>query len=393
MDYRLSSMARGQRPLLRHLMAAAALVAAAAPPGSAAAPGAPADAPTTVRLTQAQAQSIKVEPVGLRRFAIEKTALGSIDFNEDLEVQVFSPYQGRILRLYASLGDAVSKGQPLFTLESPDFIQAESTLIAAAGVLDLMQSALARATRLYALKGIDQNDFEQARSDQQTAEAALKAARAAVAVFGKTEPEIDQIVAKRRVEDALIVRSPITGRVTARNAAPGLLAQPGNPPAPYAVADTSTVWLLADVTESEIPSFSVGQEVRATVNAAPGRIFTGRISALGAAVDPVTHRVTLRSQIEDPKHELRPGMFADFVIHTGDPITAPAVPENGVVREGDGTMSVWVTTDRRQFTRRNVRIGLQEDRYDQILEGVRDGELVAVDGAIFLSNIAFGGAS
>jgi cobalt-zinc-cadmium efflux system membrane fusion protein len=84
-------------------------------------------------------------------------------------------------------------------------------------------------------------------------------------------------------------------------------------------------------------------------------------------------------------------MLANFVISVGKPLDSPAVPVNGVVREGDGTMSVWVTTDRRHFQRRTVKIGLQQNDFDQILDGVKSGETVAVDGAIFLSNIAFGG--
>jgi cobalt-zinc-cadmium efflux system membrane fusion protein len=384
----IASLAAGA--LLYSTLGAKNADASSAPPAT---PPPPPDVSATVKLTDAQMRSITVAPVGERQFVVEQQALGSIDFNENLQVQVFSPYQGRLLQLFADLGDAVVKGQALFTLESPDYIQAEANLIAAAGVLDLTNSALTRAKQLYSTQGISQNDYEQALSDQQTAEGALKAARDAVAVFGKTEAEIDRIVAKRQVENALIVRSPITGRVTARNAAPGLLEQPGNPPAPYSVADTSTVWLLANVTETESPLYAVGQEVQATVAAYPNRVFKGSISAVGAMVDPNTHRVTLRSEIKDPAHELRPGMFANFAIRTSAPITAPAVPLNSVVREGGGTMSVWVTTDRRAFTRRVVKIGLQQDHFDQIIDGIRAGELVAVDGAIFLSNIAFGGAS
>jgi cobalt-zinc-cadmium efflux system membrane fusion protein len=79
-------------------------------------------------------------------------------------------------------------------------------------------------------------------------------------------------------------------------------------------------------------------------------------------------------------------MFANFVIRTGDPVRSPAIPQDGVVREGDGTMTIWVTADRRRFTRRTVRIGLQRDGYTQILEGVQAGDLVATEGALFLSN-------
>jgi membrane fusion protein, heavy metal efflux system len=97
--------------------------------------------------------------------------------------------------------------------------------------------------------------------------------------------------------------------------------------------------------------------------------------------------VLVRSDIADPQHELRAGMFANFVIRTGDPLRSPGVPLAGVVREGDGTMTVWVTTDRRRFTKRTVKIGLENNGYRQILEGLQPGELVAADGAIFLSNM------
>ena len=208
----------------------------------------------SVQLTDSELRSIKVGSVVDREFPIQKEAVGSIDFNENLNVQVFTPYQGRILRTFADLGDQVKQGQTLFTIESPDFIQAESNLISAAGVLDQTTSALTRAKQLYTVKGIDQNDFETAVANQQTAEGALRAARNAVAIFGKTVAEIDQIVSARQVETALVVKSPITGRITARNAAPGLLAQPGVPPAPYSVADLSRVWMLANVIESDSPA-------------------------------------------------------------------------------------------------------------------------------------------
>jgi cobalt-zinc-cadmium efflux system membrane fusion protein len=375
---------------LRTRSANAAETAAASPSGTAAST---ADS-ETVQLSDSQLGSIKVGPVVDRDFPIEKNAVGNIDFNEDMTVQVFTPYQGRIIQTYADLGDEVKKGQTLFTIESPDFIAAESNLISAAGVLEQTNSALQRARNLYAVQGIDQNDYETAVANQQTAEGALRAARDAVAIFGKTDAEIDHIVAARQVETALIVRSPITGRITARNAAPGLLEQPGNPPAPYSVADLSTMWMLADVLESDSPDFKVGQDVTVALAAYPGRVFSGRITRLGATVDPNSRRVTIRSEIKDPQHELRSGMFATFVIRTGEPVRALAVPLNGVVREGDGTMSVWVLTgDRHRFERRTVKIGLQHDGYDQILQGLRSGESVAVDGAILLSNMLFGGAS
>jgi cobalt-zinc-cadmium efflux system membrane fusion protein len=96
--------------------------------------------------------------------------------------------------------------------------------------------------------------------------------------------------------------------------------------------------------------------------------------------------VLVRSEINDPQHELRSGMFANFVIRVGEPVRSPGIPIDGVVREGDGTQTVWVTADRRRFSKRTVKIGLERDGYRQILDGVHAGELAATEGAIFLSN-------
>jgi cobalt-zinc-cadmium efflux system membrane fusion protein len=357
----------------------------------------PPDAPTagrsdkspaadSVELSETQLKFVKVAAVEERDFPVEKGAVGSIDFNQELLTQVFTPYQGRIIGLFAKVGDEVRKGDTLFTIDSPDLLQACSTLISAAGVLQLTTRNLARLKNLFDTRAISQKDLEQAVSDQQTAEGALRAARDAVRIFGKTDAEMDRMIADRHVDPTLVVPSPIAGRITARNAAPGLLVQPGNAPAPYTVADISTMWMLANVAESDSPAFKVGQEVKVSVMAFPNRTFDGHISTIASSVDPNTHRVLVRSEIADPTHELRAGMFANFVIRTGEPVRSPAIPLDGVVREGDGTMTAWVTADRRRFTRRTIKVGLVRDGYDQILEGVQAGDLVATEGALFLSN-------
>jgi cobalt-zinc-cadmium efflux system membrane fusion protein len=349
--------------------------------------------PNNLELPDSQVQAIDVTMVSERTFPLQREAVGSIDFNEDLSTQVFTPYQGRIVKLFAKLGDTVTRGQVLFTIESPDLIQADSTLIAAAGVLDLTTRALERAQELYKVQGMAQKDLQQAISDQQTAEGALRAARNAVEVFGKSAAEIDRMIKTRTIDPYLVVPSPISGTITTRNAAPGLFVQPGNPPAPYSVADIAKVWMNASVTESDMPVVRKGQKIEVLVLAFPGRPFTGTISTVGATVDPQLHRGMVRAEVDDPKHELLPGMFASFVIVTGNPAVAAAVPLDGVIREEDGTMTVWITTDRHHFTKRAVKIGLQHDGYDQIIEGVRPGEQVVTKGAIFLDNLAAGGLS
>jgi cobalt-zinc-cadmium efflux system membrane fusion protein len=340
-----------------------------------------------VELSAKQLELVKVEAVGEQDFTQEKIAIGNIDFNEDRSVQVFTPYQGKIISAFGQLGQAVHKGQPLYTVQSPDLLQAESTLIAAAGLLDLDNRALARAQKLYPEQGFAQKDLEQAKSDQMTAEVALKAARQAVLVFGKSEAEIDSMVARRQLDPVLIVPSPISGMITARNAQVGLLVQPGETPAPYVVSDTSTMWMLADATEADSAAFHRGDRVEVTVMALPGRVFDGRISTIGASLDPSVHTLQMRAEVRDPEHLLRSGMLANFVIQTGESRGGAALSEEGVVREPDGTMTAWVTTDRRHFTQRKLTIGTSHDGYDQVLAGVRPGELAVTKGAVFLDNM------
>jgi membrane fusion protein, heavy metal efflux system len=340
----------------------------------------------SLELAERDVATVKPGVVAAREFPVEKTAIGSIDFNQDMTVQVFTSYPGRIVQLFGQLGDEVKKGQTLFTVDSPDLVQASSTLISAAGVLDLTARNLVRAKTLYESKAWSQQQYEQAVSDQQTAEGNLRAARDAVRIFGKTDAEMDRMIKERKVDPILVVYSPVPGRISDRNAAPGLYVQPGNPPAPYSVADVSTMWLLANVPEADAPAFRVGQPLKVKVSAYPDHDFDGRVDTIGLTVDPNTRRVLVRSVIKDPRHELWAGMFANFVIQVGNPVRSPAVPLNGVTREGDGTMIVWVTTDRRHFTKRTVKLGIQYDGYHQILDGLNTGEIVATEGALFMSN-------
>jgi membrane fusion protein, heavy metal efflux system len=347
---------------------------------------APGDAEAAVELSETQLKAIKIEPVGEHVFPQEKRAVGNIDFNQEVLTQVFTPYQGRIIKAFATVGEKVKKDKVLFPVDSPDLVQAEATLIATAGVLELTSRNLERQRNLVSQSAAAQRDYQQATSDQQAAEGAYRAAREAIKVFGKTEAEIDRIAAERKIDPALVVPSPITGLITARNASPGLLVQPGNPPPVYIIADTSVMWMLANVPERDVSDMRAGQEVRASVSPYPGRWFQGKIVTIGASVDPNTRRVLVRSEIADPNYELRAGMFADFVITIAPPKGALAVPQDGVVREGDGTMTVWVTADRHKFIKRIIKTGLVRDGFAEVLAGLQPGELIATDGSLFIAN-------
>jgi cobalt-zinc-cadmium efflux system membrane fusion protein len=355
----------------------------AAPNGGA--PAKPAD-PDSISISAEQAKQVKVVPVQTHAFAPKRDAVGYIDFDEDRTVQVFTQYPGRVRQILVKAGDDVRKGQVLFTIDSPDLVQAESTLISSHGLLELSTKALERLKKMVEVQAAAQKDLDQAISDQKTAEANYNAARDAVRIFEKADADIDKIVETRKVEGELVVRSPIAGRITARNVAPGLLLQPGNTPAPITVADISVMWLIANLQEADIPLVHKGAPVSVSVLAYPGRSFSGQVTYLGESVDPNTHRIAVRSEIRDPKHELRQQMMATFVFRTGSAVSSAAIPQSGLVREGDGTMSIFATEDGLKFKRVHVHTGMQQDDLVQILDGVNPGQKVAGDGALFLSN-------
>jgi cobalt-zinc-cadmium efflux system membrane fusion protein len=145
--------------------------------------------------------------------------------------------------------------------------------------------------------------------------------------------------------------------------------------------------MLGTVSEVDGPLIRAGQPVKVRVEAFPGRTFDGDVTRVYATIDPNSHRMSVRCDIGDSGNDLRSGMLATFSVRVQDQLRATAIPANGVVHEGDNTLSAWVTTDRQHFTQRTIKIGLQDDGMEQILEGLQPGELVVTDGAIFLSNM------
>lgn len=294
----------------------------AAPPTTPAAAASSASSlPSAVDLSASQLDAISVASVATFRFAVEKTEPGSVAFAED-----------------------------------PAIVQAESTLLSAAATLRLDRKELRRAQLLHQTQGVSGRELEQARSDEQTAAAALASARVALHALGKSDAQIDQMIASGRVD------SPPAGRDGVR-------------------------WAEASVFETDAPDIHVGESVRITVSAYPDKVFTGSVRRIYATVDPSLHRQTVRCAVFDPKDLLRPGMLATITIATSAPLAAIALPADAVVREGDGTMTAWVTTDRRHFTQRVIETGLREDGEVQILEGLRPDELVVTRGAIYLDNM------
>ncbi len=342
----------------------------------------------SLMITPEQVNRVNPGVVMEREFLQNSSAIGIIDFNQDHTVPVFTPYQGRIGKVMVEAGDEVKVGQVLYTVMSPDLAQAASTLLATAGILKMSNETLKRAKDLYDARSISLKEFEQNGSDQQTAQASYQAALKTIGLFGLSEVQIQKILSGRKIDTEMPVLSPVTGRVISRSAAPGLLVQPGNAPAPVTVSNAMNLWMVASVPESNIGKYRVGQSVNVKVQAYPDKVYSGSIVYIGDASDPVTHRIILRANVVDEGHDLRSQMLADFNVVLGESIPSPAIPTKALVRESDGSFSVWVTTPGgTQFTKRTVQVGEIQEDYAQILDGLRVGEVIAQTNALFLSNL------
>ena len=340
-----------------------------------------------IQLTKEQLPELNVGPVASQSFESRRDAIGIIDFNQDKAVQVFSPYQGRIGSMLVRAGEDVTRGQVLYTVQIPDIASAASTLISTTGTLKVSNQTLQRAQALYETQSISLKELQQNTADQQAADAAYRAARKTLALFGLTDKDIEDIGAQRKVDTEMQVRSPFAGRVTARAGAVGQLVQPGSGTPPIVVADLQTLWMVANVPEAELAGYSIGQIVIVKVAAYPEMTFTGKINYISDSADPTTHRITVRAEVPNGKRLLKPQMLANFNITVGAPVDSIAVPANAVAREGDGSISVWVTQDGSRFKRREVKVGLFQNGKVQVISGLNAGEKIARDKALFLSNL------
>jgi cobalt-zinc-cadmium efflux system membrane fusion protein len=353
-----------------------------------------------ISLRQDQLHQIEVAPIAPRPFVDIKPGIGQISFNEDMSSVVLAPFSGRVTRLFAKVGDVIKRGDPMFELDSPEVVQAQTDLIAAVQGLGKANSALALSKRtldrqmnLIAGQATSQRDLDLAKNDHlaaeadiRTAEGALRAARNRLRVMiGRTPEEIARIEQDRIVNPTITVNAPIDGTVVARKIGPGQYVRSDLNDPLFSISDLSAMWLKAAVPENDIPLIKLGQEIEVKVAALADRVFTARVSAIGAASDQATRRVIVRAELPNPDGLLRSEMFATFRIRTGNGEKAIGVPTSAVVWDGEDSI-VWVQMEPLLFQRRKVKIGREQEGFVQIRNGLNAGELIATRGAIFIDN-------
>jgi cobalt-zinc-cadmium efflux system membrane fusion protein len=318
--------------------------------------------------------------------AVEKTRLahilrltGTVNYNAFTTTPVFSAVSGPVHQILAVPGEMVSAGQTLLTINSPDYSLTRSTYIKARDTLQLTERNYTRAQDLFAHQAISERDLQQAESDRNQAQADLESSADALKVLGFADPEA---LIKNPPSPQIPLKSPVAGEVTDRLVGPGQLLQPGATQC-FTISDTSTVWVLVNVYQSDLASVHVGDAVDVTTDSYP-EVFHGRISYIAPTMDPNTRTLQARIVTDNPGRKLKNNMYVTALVQAGAIADAVLVPDSSVLHDTENQPFVYVQTSSNQFARRLVTLGESNAGKTQITTGLKEGEHVVGDGSLFL---------
>jgi len=263
---------------------------------------------------------------------------------------------GVVASVGPSEGQAVKEGQVLAALDTTEY--ALNVEIAEAQ-LERALDEFDRAKRMFAERGIPENDFHKAGTG-------VRLARAQAAM------------AKKKLSDTRIV-APMSGIIARRGIQPGEQAGPGLPV--LTIVQTHPILVRVGVPESQIGRVAVGRTVRIVVPSLRGRALVGRLKVVGIAADPAARTYTAKAEVANPNGLLRPGMIAEVQIESSERIDALTVPAEAVVRDADGVMHIYVydAKDKRVYARR-VEVGAAYGQEVEIRRGLTGADVVVVGG-------------
>jgi membrane fusion protein, heavy metal efflux system len=267
----------------------------------------------------AQWATLTVEPCQQKTFRSEYVTEGKIAVDEDRSTPIFSPYAGRVTKLFVKPGEIVTPGQTLFTVEATDMVQAQNDFISASTALNKARSTLnlaqindKRQRLLYEGKAVPLKEVQQAQgtldaaeNDVRSADVALEASRNRLRILGKTDQEITEFQTKGTINPATPIYAPIGGTIVQRKVGPGQYVGSGASDPVFVIGDLSTVWVVAYIRETEAPMVRIGQPIYFTVLAYPDRSFPAKISYVATALDPVTRRLLVRASVDNSAGNVR----------------------------------------------------------------------------------------
>ncbi len=337
-----------------------------------------------LRVPKDQMSHIQVVTVQPSPWANVLRLTGTVAYNGFETTPVISQVNGPVTRIVVYPGQHVKQGQPMLYVSSPDYSQLRANFLKARDAHDLAHKNYARARDLYEHHAIAERDLQAAESAEVQAQADLQAAEQALHILGIPKPdaltETDNSASAAVSELAVI--APISGQAVDRLCASGQVIQAGQTQC-FTISNMSTVWVLANVYENQLGHVHVGDPVEITTDAYP-TVFKGKISYLGAALDPTSRTLQARIDVRNPGEKLKKDMYVTAMVQADETKHALAVPDSAVLRDSENEPFVYLQTAPNQFARRSVKLGQGKDGKTEIVSGLQAGDRVAGDGSLFL---------
>ena len=343
---------------------------------------APAVDPNLVTAPDSLLKVLKIEAASTAPVSETLRVAGRVDFDEQRVARIGAPVTGRVIELLANPGDAVKQGQPLAQLHSVELGNAQLAYVKAAAQSRLQAQSAERARLLFTSDVIGAAELQRRESEYAIAQAEQRAAADQLRVLGISAKSLDTMASSGGINSVSPVVATLSGTVVERKVAKGQVVQPAD--ALYTVADLSRVWVIAQVPEAESSAVKVGQTVQVEVPALGNGPLSGKLIFVSDIVNPETRTVTVRTEMENPKRELKPAMLATMLI-ASRPQDRLVVPSAAVVRE-DNADYVFVATGEKQFLLTSVKLGPEQNHVRVVESGLKVGDKIVVEGAFHLNN-------
>ena len=323
-------------------------------------------APGSVLLDAATQQKIGVTYATVRRARLERTirTVGLIQMDEEKISRVHVKVAGWIENVYLNyVGKLIKKGQPLFTLYSPDLVSTEQEYL------------IARKGQQYLAK----TPYTDISSD---ANSLLNATRDRLRLWDISDAQIHDLETSGKAQRVMTLYSPISGFVMTRNAYEQTYVTPETDL--YDIADLSTIWVYVDIFEYEAPFVHVGQTAQMQLSYFPGRTYRGKVTYIYPTLDPKTRTIKVRLEFPNPGYELKPDMYADVQLNV-DYGTQTLVPSEAVLNSGTRQV-VFIAKGDGYFEPRDIKIGDQFDGQTVVLAGLKPGEKIVASGNFLIDS-------
>ncbi|MFI5247237.1 MAG: efflux RND transporter periplasmic adaptor subunit [Nitrospirales bacterium] len=320
----------------------------------------------TVKIAEGKQQLIGVQIATVQRERLFRTirAVGQITADETKLAHIHLKVTGWIDRVYVDfIGQLVKKGQPLFTLYSPDLVSTEQEYL------------IARRGKQY----LGNSSFPEA---SQGADSLLRSARERLRLWDISDDQIKKLDETGEVTRTLTFYSPIDGFVLDRKAFPQTNVTPDMEL--YTVADLSTIWATAEIYEYEVPYVHVGQQAEMEVSYVTGKTYSGRLTYISPTLDPQTRTVKVRLEFPNPKFELKPQMFSEVLLKI-DYGSQIVVPPDAILDSGE-KQTVFVALPNGYFEPREIKIGAKLEDKVIVLSGLKAGESIVTSGNFLIDS-------